>query len=213
MKQVVFAGLGAAVMLAGPVLAQDTQTVPVDAFDRIDAGGGFELEVVMGDTPAVRLIGDADDFSDIEIEVRNGRLEIDQDSGFFSRRRSLDVVVEVTTTGLDELDFNRGIRARVSGLDADELELDVSTGASARVSGSCTELEIDSSTGGYLDASELVCEDVDASASTGADIRTHATQSVSARASTGGSVRVYGNPSAYEFRTSMGGSARLLGEG
>ncbi|WP_203292245.1 head GIN domain-containing protein [Maricaulis parjimensis] len=213
MKQVIQAGFGAAVLLGGTALAQDNQTIPVESFDRIDAGGGIEVEIVVGDTESVRLVGDADDFEDVEVRVRNGRLEIEQDSGFFTRRRSLDVVVQVTAREIRELDFNRGVSARVSGIEAGDLEIDVSTGSSARVSGTCGTLELDASTGAALNASDLVCEHVEVSASTGADARTHATQSLRARASMGGSVRVAGRPSDYETRTSMGGSIRLTGEG
>ena len=213
MKQVFLAGLGAAVLLGGSVLAQDEQTVPVEAFDRINVGGGFDVEIVAGDTPGVRLRGDAADFEDLEISVRGGLLEVEQGSGFFTRRRSLDLVVEITVSELRELDVNRGVSARAHDLVLGDLDLQVSTGGSLRLSGSCDTLEADVSTGGYANAGDLVCANVDARGSTGGELRAHATQSASGRASMGASIRIYGSPSRYEFRTSMGGSANLSGEG
>lgn len=212
MKQVFLSGLAMTALLAGTAVAQDSREVHAGPFDRINAGGGFEVEIIQGDTPSVRLVGDAGDFDDVEVDVRNGLLDIDQDTGFFSRRRSLDVVVEITVTHLTELDFNRGVSVQGRDLVLGDLELEVSTGAEVRLSGSCATLDAHVSTGAYAHAGDLVCEDVDASGSTGADLRAHATQSVSGRASTGASIRVYGSPSRYEFRTSMGGSARLSSE-
>ncbi len=213
MKQVMIAGLGAALILGGPVLAQDARSISVDSFDRINVGGGYEVEIIAGETSGVRLLGDADDFGEIEIEVRNGRLEVEQESRFFSRRRSLDLVVEITVADLRELDVNRGVSARAQDLDLGDLEVDVSTGGELRLSGRCETLDVDVSTGGYVQAADFVCSTVDARASTGGELRAHATQSVSGRASMGASIRIHGSPSRYEFSTSMGGSADLSGEG
>ena len=213
MRKYFVAAVSGMALLAGAASAQDRQEINIDSFDELEAWGGYEIEVVHGDTPGVVLVGDADDFDDIEISVHNGRLEVEQDGSFFGRRRSLDVAVQVTFTELRAIEFSRGISARVSGVSARDLEVSVSTGSSARIVGSCTDLELDASTGASLNASRLVCETADAEASTGASASLHATDSVRARASMGADLRVHGSPSRHEIRSTMGGSVRLASEG
>ncbi|WP_300541705.1 head GIN domain-containing protein [Maricaulis sp.] len=213
MCKTIFAVLSGMALATSAAWSQDSQDIEVGAFDRIDAGGGYEIEIVRGDAPSVRLTGDADDFEDIHVEVRNGRLEVEQDSGLFSRRRSLDVVVEVTVTEIRALDFNRGISARVTDIESDELRINVSTGSSSRIAGRCASLDLEASTGSSLNASELICADVDVEASTGASASVHATDSVSASASMGASLRVHGSPPSREVRSTMGGSVHLAHEG
>lgn len=202
-------GATAAVLATGMAAAQDSRDVDVEAFDSIDAGGGMRLVVTVGEAHSVRLTGDADDFDDVEISVRRGELNIDQDTGWFGRRHGLDVTVEVTLPAVDELDMGRGISAEVSGVSAGELWIDVSTGARLEVAGTCADLEADLSTGAVLVASDLVCENVDIDASTGAAGRVHASDSASARASTGADLRISGSPERRDSRASLGGNVRF----
>lgn len=208
MKQLTSA-LAIAAGLSMAAHAQESRDIDVAEFDSIDAGGGMRLVVVVGETHTVRIVGDADEFDDVEIDVRRGELDIDQDSGWFGRRSGLDVTVEVTVPSLDELDVGRGINAEVTGIASDQLWIDVSTGARLEVSGTCSDLEVDLSTGAVLYADGLVCENVDVDASTGASGRLHASESASARASTGASIRVSGSPSRRDARSSLGGSVRF----
>ncbi|WP_323761285.1 head GIN domain-containing protein [Maricaulis sp.] len=196
----------AALALTAPGFAQDSEIRDLTGFTAIDANGGYELVVVQGDTFSVELVGDADDFDDIETEVNRGTLAIDQDTGWFSRRHSLDVVVQVTLPAIEELDFGRGLRAEVSDIDSDQLEVEVSTGTSVRLSGRCGSLEIDASTGTSLNGRNLVCARVDVDASTGASVSAHATEASDSSASMGASIRIHGNPPSRDARSSMGGS-------
>jgi Putative auto-transporter adhesin, head GIN domain len=196
----------AALSLTAPGLAQDSEIRDLAGFTAIDANGGFEIQIVQGDSFSVELVGDADDFADIETEIDRGTLEIDQDTGWFTRRDSLDVVVQVTMPAIEELEFGRGISAAVSGIDSGRLEVDASTGTSVRLSGTCGSLEIDASTGTSLNARNLVCARVEVDASTGASVSAHATEASDASASMGASVRIHGNPPSRHASSSMGGS-------
>lgn len=209
MKTLLMTTLAGTVLASAPALGQDRQNIDVDAFHAIEAGGGMRVEVEHGDTPAVWLDGDADDFDDVRVRVRNGRLDIGRDTGLFNFGSGPDVTVHVVASGIDSLDFGQGVSARVTGLDADDLEVEISTGSAARLEGRCTRLDVDVSTGGSLQASDLVCEDVEASASTGGGATLHATHSVSGRASMGGDLDVYGAPEVHDLRMSMGGSIRI----
>lgn len=114
---------------------------------------------------------------------------------------------------LNEVDFGRGVRAEVDGFESSTLEVDISTGASVSMSGSCGEMDISGSTGAMFDGRNLECEIVDVSTSTGASVRVHARQSVDASASLGGDIVVYGSPRSHDSSSSMGGSIRFNGNG
>ena len=105
----------------------------------------------------------------------------------------------------ESLDFSRGISARVTDIQAGHLDVDINTGAAARLSGTCETLVIGLSTGVSLNARDLVCEDVDLEASTGADASVHATSRIEARASMGADIDVYGSPGERDVNVSMGG--------
>lgn len=213
MSRTVLAALCVSATMTGALWAQDSLDIDVEAFTGINAAGAYRVEIVAGDTPSVRLAGDSDNFDDINIRVRNGRLDITQDWGLLARRRALDVVVHVTVNDVDSLDFNRGVNATASGIDADRLHVKVNTGAVARLSGNCTRLELEMATGGTLDAAELFCQDVAAEGSTGATASVHASNRIEARAIMGAELRVHGAPEHRDTETSMGGTIRLVGEG
>ena len=199
----------AAALLAGSAAAQDSQAIDVEMFNAIEAGGGFELVIEPGETRSVVLEGTAGDFDQIEIRVRNGELQIGQDTGWFGNRRQLDVVVRVTAADLTGLDFHRGIQASAAGLEADHLELDVNTGALVTLAGRCTRLELDLYTGGALNARDLVCAQVSVDASTGGTASVHATDRIEADGSMGAEIRVFGNPAARDTASSMGAEVRF----
>jgi len=193
-----------------PVLAQDSQDMNVETFDRIDAAGGFRVILVQGETHSVRLEGDGRDFDEVEVSVRRGELELDQDMRLFRNNRSVDVTVYVTAPRFTHMEFGRGVGAEVRDFEAGALDLEVSTGAVVRMTGSCSELELSMSTGGVLYAEEFVCTDVRARASTGSSGDIHATGYADVRASMGADYDVHGNPQSRELRSSMGASVRLV---
>lgn len=209
MLKMVIAASVAAVGFAAAGEAQDSQTIDIASFDEIDIRNGMRVYVELGGAPGVTLEGDGSEFEAVEVDVHNGELVISRDTNLFGSNRSLDVIVRVTGGQASEIQVRRGAVADITGVDADMLEIEVSTGGELDISGQCGELEVDMSTGAMLDARELVCQVVDASGSTGSSARVHATGSVTARATMGASVRVSGNPERRELRSSMGGSARL----
>jgi hypothetical protein len=209
MRNLVLTALGAAAVSAGLASAQDTQQLDLTGFDRIDAGGGYHLVVTVGESWSVSLDGDAEDFDQLEASIRGDALVLRQHQRLFQRRSNLDLTVQITLPALEALDLSRGIESEVSGIAAGALSVDVSTGAEATLSGSCSALELDLSTGASLRARDLVCQSVDVDASTGSEGRIFASDRAEARASTGASVRIYGEPAQRDTRSSMGGAVRF----
>ena len=165
MTRLLFAAAATA-LIAGAASAQD-RDVPVQSFDRLEAGGQFDLFVTYGDTPSLRLSGDASKFDQVEIEMRGDKLEISQRRpGWFRSSRPIDVDVHLVAVRIEEAEFSTGIDALVEGVDESVLDLEVNTGARATISGSCGTADYAVSTGGELHARGLECARIEVSSST-----------------------------------------------
>lgn len=214
MKNWLIGGI-ATLALAGSAAGQsDNREVPVDNLDRLDAGGNFDLVYTPGDQPSLRFEGDTDDIDDLDIDIRNGELEIRQRGSirrWFGRRRSLEVTVYVTGPDVRSFNFSRGIDAELNDLAAGDIRLNVSTGASVDARGTCESADINMSTGSDLDGRDLVCERVSVNASTGSDITINAQDSLTANVSTGADVRSLTDPRDLRIRTSTGGDVHVSG--
>ena len=197
-------------LLASPVLAQG-QTVPAEDFSRLEAGGGVEVYVTVGEELSVRMEGDEDDFDRVRFDFGGDELDIStRRSGWF-RSSHLDVEVHITVPHLDAISFGRGVSARVDGIEAEDFDLNVSTGAAVRVSGTCDHLTAGFSTGASTHAEGLVCQTAEIRASTGASASLWAEEEGAASASTGASIRVRGNPTPQRISSSMGASVNVTG--
>lgn len=214
MKNWLIGGI-ATLALAGGALAQsDNREVPVDNIDRLDAGGQFDLVYVPGDRASLRLEGDTDDIDDLDIDIRNGELEIRQRGSirrWFGRRRNLDVTVYVSGPDVRSFNFSRGLDADLNDLAASDIRLNVSTGALVDARGTCESADINISTGADLDGAGLVCGRVSVNASTGSDMTINAQDSLVASVSTGADVRSLTDPGDLRIRTSTGGDVHVNG--
>ncbi|WP_417496045.1 head GIN domain-containing protein [Maricaulis sp.] len=209
MRNLVLTAIAAATLSASLAAAEDVQQLDLTGFDSINAGGGYQLVVTVGETWSVNLEGDADDFDRLKAEVDGDELALRQRTRLFQRSRGLDLTVRVTMPAVEALDFHRGIAGSVSGIAADALSVEVSTGAEVQLSGTCDRLDLDLSTGGVLRARDLVCQSVEIDSSTGGEARVFASERAEASASTGASVRIFGEPAQREARSSMGGVVRF----
>ena len=75
--------------------------------------------------------------------------------------------------------------------------------------GTCSSAHMSSSSGASVDADELICDALDASASSGASVKGHARQSVSGSASSGANIKVVGGATHVDVSKSSGGSVSV----
>ncbi|MHA6288629.1 head GIN domain-containing protein [Maricaulis sp. CAU 1757] len=204
MKSIATGALALMLGSSGLAAAQDSLVVETEIFSSLNAGGQFNLVASIGDSHSVVLEGSAGDFDKLDIEVNRGELVVRQDRRWWSDNEMLDVTVRITVPSLMGLDFHRGVSAEVDGLSADMLDVAVNTGAMVRITGTCSEMELDLNTGGMLNARDLVCERVEVDASTGGSGSVHATQRAEVAARMGAEIDVYGKPERHEFSAFMG---------
>ena len=134
----------------------------------------------------------------IRTSCRAGRCTVSASS-------AAEIDAEITATSCSfEASSAAGIDAKV---EAAECSADASSAAKIELEGSAAECSVHTSSAGKVEAAELVCEQGDAEASSGSDIRIHCAKQLSARASSGGSVRYTGDCTA-DTKESSGGSIR-----
>lgn len=220
----------AALFVSSAALAE-TRSFDLSAFDEIHVSSGIKAEIVVGGDQSVLVEAESeDDFDELEISVRNGKLLIGLDRGFFTGLRDLfsrgpDFTAFVTVPALSELDASSGAEVQAKGMSGQFLTIDASSGASITVdelsgedisasassgasldvSGTCDRLGAEASSGGNLDLARLECKDVRVGASSGGQASVFASVSINADASSGGNVEVTGGPDDIEIDVSSGG--------
>jgi hypothetical protein len=228
MKNVLLTALLAAGTLV-PALAQDAQTRNVPAFHAINVGTGIELTLTAGHNQRVEVSADTPELRNhIESTVKDGVLTLrynNRDDRNGQMRRNKHLRASVTADQLTALSAHSGSSVRASGdFDADNFQLDVSSGATVKanlatsaltvrqssgstadLSGRATSVDVRSSSGATLDGKDLQADRARAEASSGSSVRLAVKDDLVAEASSGGSINYKGSPQLTK-RTSSGGS-------
>jgi hypothetical protein len=210
-------------------LAQSTQTRPVPAFHAINVGTGIELTLTAGHDQRVEVSADTPELRDhIETTVKDGVLTLrydNRDDRNGQLRRNKHLRASISADQLTALSAHSGSSVRASGdFDADNFQLDVSSGATVKaslatsaltvrqssgstadLSGRATSVDVRSSSGATLDGKDLQAERARAEASSGSSIQLAVKDDLVAQASSGGSISYKGSPQLTK-RTSSGGS-------
>lgn len=230
MKNILLTALLAAGTLA-PALAQSAQTRSVSAFHAINVGTGIELTLTAGHNQRVEVSADTPELRDhIETTVKDGVLTLrydNKDDRNGQLRRNKHLRASVTADQLTALAAHSGSSVRASGdFDADNFQLDVSSGATVKaslatsaltvrqssgstadLSGRATSVDVRSSSGATLDGKDLQADRARAEASSGSSVSLAVKDDLVAQASSGGSISYKGSPQLTK-RTSSGGSVR-----
>ncbi|MEM1150914.1 MAG: DUF2807 domain-containing protein [Pseudomonadota bacterium] len=197
--------LGSAALIA--LTACVYTTTSFDAANAQSTGETTDLSGVkrLATSAGIDVIYDVSDAYTIDIDVRRGdiedvRIERDGDTLEVGRVRKdgwnwgdrLDATVTILGPDLVEVDSSSGSSARVSGISAAMFTAEASSGADVDVTGTCETLLADASSGADIDASGLRCEDGDLEASSGADIDAYITGIVDIDVSSGADATVEG---------------------
>ncbi|WP_185154363.1 head GIN domain-containing protein [Fulvivirga sp. M361] len=206
-------------------IAQRTEDRNVGSFYAISAAEGIDVYVKPGTKEKVRVEASGIDVNDVLTDVGGGRLKIHL-SG--NRHRNHSVKVFVTFVKLEEISASSAANVISEGIiesksldlsvsSAADIELDINVGSVEAVASSAGDIELSgkadridasASSAGGVDAYDLEAKKVRARASSGADIKVHASEEIDAKASSGGSVRYRGNPQRSHTDSGSGGSVR-----
>ncbi len=196
-------------VMGGAAFAEE-QNYALTGFSKIDVSTGIMVKVNVGGDYSVRAEADAKEFERLVIEVDGDTLSIRRKIGGFGWK-SGEVRVDVSMPAIEGIEASSGASVEARNVEADEIELDASSGASIIASGTCGSLAADASSGASIKAKDLRCEEVAADASSGASLSVFASSAIEGDASSGGSINVAGKPAKVSKSTSSGGSVSVGG--
>lgn len=185
------------VLTAGQAKAANSWVVPVKDFTALEVNTAIAADVVCSDENKVVVETTEYMFERLDINVRGGELEIARDinfNSFFNNKNDPVFVTVYTSNPLDSLQaYTAGeINVESCAVDADSLEVRVSTGARVNVAGQSKKLNLKVSTGGDFNSQsnhdELQISEARIKLSTGAHANLCAVDSIAGKLSTGANV-------------------------
>jgi len=196
--------LAASALVLATVGVANAEVRNLTGFTKVDASAGVDVQVTVGGAFRVEVTGR--DAARIITRVEGDRLIVHPQRGFSWRGRQANI--RVTMPRADGFSASSGADLIATGIDAETIALDSSSGADLRVSGVCQRFAADASSGADLDARNLRCQNGAVDVSSGAGARVFASGRLDVDASSGGGVVAYGNPGIGNIDLSSGGSLR-----
>jgi len=90
----------------------------------------------------------------------------------------------------------------------EELDIDISSGATVELEGSSDEQQIRANSGATYKGKELHTKNSNIKVNSGASAKVYVTEKLKAKAHSGGSVKYYGDPKNFEIDTGFSGSVK-----
>lgn len=203
-----------------------SETRTTGGFDGVRVGGGFEVDITKGETHSVIIEADDNLIRNIETNVNNGMLVIKSRNN--SRNAHLKAII--TTPELNRVDASASANVDVKGaftspgdvhyeassaadIKADIITPEVNTNASSggeiTLTGRTRKFKGSASSGGVIDAKNLLSEISTADCSSGGTIKVFASVQLDASASSGASI-VYKGGGKVKKSVSSGGSVSTI---
>ncbi|MEI9920331.1 MAG: head GIN domain-containing protein [Bacteroidota bacterium] len=216
------------VVVASAAFAQQQETRQLAKFNGIRVGEAIDVYLKKGDKESARVEVDGVNLSDVETEVAGNTLRIQMRSGNYRNHRTVKVHVtyvdigRISSSSAANVFNEEGSTLKTSTLDitcasagtvelkveAESISIDVASGGGIVLEGKAKRLTLEASSAGSVDAYNLECETVNATAASGGSAKVNVTKSLSADASSGGSIRYRGNPTTTNTDSSSGGSVK-----
>jgi hypothetical protein len=182
----------------------ESRTYVVEAFDEIETGDGWRIDVRIGSPQSVVLESDDNVLDATTVEVSQGRLSVRLK---METLRPTELQATITVESLVEIEADGGARLDVEGLDATGLDLDLSGGARVTASGRVEELRLATSGGAGVDGSGLQVRLAEVDMSGGSNVDLNVSEAVGGSVSGASVLGVAGHPPAVDVETS--GAGRL----
>lgn len=182
-----------------------TETRELTAFKSIDSGGSIQVEVVSQKSQSVEVETDDNILPLIKTEIKNDTLYI---SSTERLAWVSPIKVRISMDKLEGLNLSGGSRVTASGVKSDKLDVDVSGGAKASVTGEVGELSANASGGARIDAAGLQSTTANVGTSGGARADVKVTDTLNANASGGSRISYSGSPSTVNKKVSGGASVK-----
>lgn len=175
-------------------------------FTRVDVSAGVETVISQGPFDVKAEIKKGKNFDNLIVEVQGDTLVVSRKSTMFSWGDGTEYRVAVTAPAYRAFGVSSGASLDGANLSLQDVDVSVSSGASADLSGTCGKLDVNISSGARFDGEGLRCGSAKVDASSGASADAFATQEADGSASSGASVTFHGSPAQVHKDSSSGGS-------
>lgn len=177
-------------------------------FSRVDVSAGVEAVVSQGPFDVKGEIKRGENFDKLIVEVKGDTLHISRQSQWLGGMNQPEYRVTVAAPAYKAFEVSSGASLDGANLSLQDIDVEVSSGGSAELSGTCTSLDVDVSSGARFDGEGLKCDKAKVGASSGGSADAFATLVADGDASSGGSVTFHGSPAEFHEDSSSGGSVR-----
>ena len=205
-----------------PAKKSVTQRREVRRFEEIAASSGITILVRQADEWTVEVSADKNIIDRVQTEVVGKTLRIRYRNNTSINGRHEPTVVRVSCPVLTNISATSGTDITFTNLFEGEaltvhatsaarigsLMLSATSGADITLTGRSRHSTLTATSGANIDASALVSEEVSASATSGAHVKTYAHTRLTAKATSGAIVVYYGNPTQTDISATSGGSIR-----
>lgn len=172
------------------------ETHNVSGFDKLEIGGVYELNVKVGDGFSVRTSGHEKEVADMKIEVDGDTLVVGHKKKMMRNFKGSKngIQIDITMPALNAIAIGGVAEGEFSGIDADQLDVQIGGVGGLQFSGKCKSLDIEVGGVGEVDARDLRCEYADVQLAGVGEIDLYASDSVDVQTAGVGEVNVYGKP-------------------
>ncbi len=177
-RHLTIATVAGALALAGTACRVDintggetvTETFDVTDFTEVEVSSAFDVTIEIGDEPSVEIDLNDEVLDRLEVEQDGDRLRIGFDSGLFSISGPLEA--RIVTTDLTKVTFDGAVDASLDGLDAQQLDVELSGASQVTGRGSVGVLVIDADGASQADFANTEVEraEVDVSGASSVDV-------------------------------------------
>lgn len=171
-----------------------SETRALSPFNRIDARGSYELQIVVGGEQSLRIEAEERILKRIKTEVRDETLIISYKERWFSFLFDAEKIVTISLPVLHGMDLSGAGEINVTGIEGDAFDLTVSGAADITLNGTCGALKFEVNGASDVAARGFECETVEALINGVGSAELYASESIDAVLNGIGSMTIYGNP-------------------
>ena len=207
------------------VMAQESEVRAVGTFRGVKVSEAIDVYLKKGDKESVKVVVTGTSPANVLTEVSGSMLKVHMKDGNYRNR---SVKVYVTYVNMERISsasasnvFSEGTIKTASmditaysaasveiSIEATTVSVEVGSAGDATLEGKAKSLTVEAVSAGSVDAYNLDCENVDASAESAGSAKISVSKDLKAEASSGGSIRYRGNPSKTNSNASSGGSVK-----
>ena len=172
-------------------------------FTSVDAGSGFNVEIIQSSSYSVLVTADDNVMDNILVTKSGDTLNVGVN--WAVSLSSVTLKVEITMPELRELELSGGAQGRIEEItSSDSISIELSGGSQLIGNGEAVDLTLDGSSGSQLDFADFIVQDASVELSGGSQATINLDGTLDADLSGGSQLHYYGDPTLGDIEISGG---------